>query len=1052
LNAFRKWCAVKIVYRDEGESRAYHQEFRGLRRYDELSGTSVSLMPVKSVGQDPEGRYFYYAMELADDATTRAPLPMPDMEGRDFERCLAMAAEFRPWTLSEELRRRGRLTPEECVEHGIELAGALETIHAGGLVHRDVKPSNIIFVQGRPKLADVGLVASTDASLRSLAGTSGFVPLYGAGTESGDVFALGKVLYLMATGRAVEEFPGEAEDLAELGEEKRRAWAELRAVYDRASDTVPDDRHSSARELREELQLLRRNESVLRLRQLEEERVVLQEQGRRQRLRNRIVAVMGLTILLAVSGVFSLKTMRDRAAHEALLLELELMQLSRMQERREGWSADGWESAQRAVRLRSDDRVLSHAVAVLSGLDARHIGYWRDVEATAAAVSDRGEILLAGRGINRSMLILNQTNRFELAVAGEGKVTWSGDGFPLILLEEEGACVVRGAECGTIRGSFALRPGERVNVLKGPALALSADGRMAAASLVDAEGERRVVLWSVEDGKVLGSEEGWHATALAFSGDGEWLAAGNTLGKIKLFSLRPFRDHTTLRSGLPPNPITALAFGRDRKTRRTEAGPGMPWILAAGDLGTGIVVWDLSIESPRAYCRGSTWNVQSLAFHPDGQTLASAGRNGVMIWDAMTGGILLALNRSCTGDARALAFDPSGRYLVAGTTAEHQFGEVSVWELEWHRGIQQLRGLTTVVRKTWFSPDNRLVGALSDEWLLALWDTGTGQLNRLMEVEPGQHADSAGCAMDPVRRHLAFAAGTQATLYDLDTGAWQGSWRVPAGQLDELRYDSAGRLWLVQLERQDGDSGHWMWQVYELIEGGAVRHLRGQTDLSYSTVSFALPMLGDGLFLVTRDLGTLRNDLMRICLDTGQVRWRVPTQLDWSWLRLRVDMTGRWLTSETGRSPSTTGLFDGQTGHLLEELSRHCLAVSTSGGLRVIPDDNQRSLFIENTITGGRALVGFDGRWNSDTVLFSPDERWVAAGNDSGTVLLADIEEVRLRLEGLRARSPILEPVPGTSQGSRPGNGAAATGLALAGGGAEWGRLGFEVQRPSVWR
>jgi hypothetical protein len=67
------------------------------------------------------------------------------------------------------------------------------------------------------------LVTAIDATMLSQVGTSGFVPLYGAGTESGDLFALGKVIYLMATGKAIYEFPAEAADLGQLGEEERRA-------------------------------------------------------------------------------------------------------------------------------------------------------------------------------------------------------------------------------------------------------------------------------------------------------------------------------------------------------------------------------------------------------------------------------------------------------------------------------------------------------------------------------------------------------------------------------------------------------------------------------------------------------------------------------------------------------------------------------------------------------------------------------------------------------------------------------------------------------------
>ena len=52
-----------------------------------------------------------------------------------------------------------RLPVRECVRIGIELSDALEFLHQQGLTHRDIKPQNVIFVKGQPKLADVGLTA-----------------------------------------------------------------------------------------------------------------------------------------------------------------------------------------------------------------------------------------------------------------------------------------------------------------------------------------------------------------------------------------------------------------------------------------------------------------------------------------------------------------------------------------------------------------------------------------------------------------------------------------------------------------------------------------------------------------------------------------------------------------------------------------------------------------------------------------------------------------------------------------------------------------------------
>lgn len=98
----------------------------------------------------------------------------------------SLAAPYRPRTLRSELDARGRLPVAEVVALGVQLCGALGHIHRSGLVHRDVKPSNVIFVQGLPKLADLGLVATADEA-RSFVGTEGFIPPEGPGTIQADL-------------------------------------------------------------------------------------------------------------------------------------------------------------------------------------------------------------------------------------------------------------------------------------------------------------------------------------------------------------------------------------------------------------------------------------------------------------------------------------------------------------------------------------------------------------------------------------------------------------------------------------------------------------------------------------------------------------------------------------------------------------------------------------------------------------------------------------------------------------------------------------------------
>ena len=150
---------------------------------------------------------------------------------------------YTPRTLKSDLLFHGRLPFEECVRIGLALATALEHLHDNGLVHRDVKPSNIIFVNGVPKLADIGLVTGVDAT-RSYVGTEGFAAPEGPGTPQADLYSLGKVLYEIATGKDRQEFPELPTQLRELPD--REGLMELNAVIARACRHDPKDRYASA--------------------------------------------------------------------------------------------------------------------------------------------------------------------------------------------------------------------------------------------------------------------------------------------------------------------------------------------------------------------------------------------------------------------------------------------------------------------------------------------------------------------------------------------------------------------------------------------------------------------------------------------------------------------------------------------------------------------------------------------------------------------------------------------------------------------------------------
>ena len=178
----------KIVIKVVSSMHRSDRELEGLRNYMQVSGKHPNLLKVLHIGEIEDG--FYYIMEAADDC------------GRD--------GEYQPSTLGNLFKIRHRFSPEDAIAITRGLLGGIKVMHQANLIHRDIKPDNIIFVNGVPKLSDPGLVIEVGETA-SFAGTPGFLPpeaLNGeANTQEGDLYALGKVFYCMVTGNPPKQYP-----------------------------------------------------------------------------------------------------------------------------------------------------------------------------------------------------------------------------------------------------------------------------------------------------------------------------------------------------------------------------------------------------------------------------------------------------------------------------------------------------------------------------------------------------------------------------------------------------------------------------------------------------------------------------------------------------------------------------------------------------------------------------------------------------------------------------------------------------------------------------
>ena len=171
--------------------------------------------------------------------------------------------------LRDRMRGEGRLSPQTAAGVGLQVAEALQAAHKRGIIHRDVKPRNILIDgSGHVKVADFGIARAVEATTIShpgdiLGSVKYMSPEQAAGEKVGpysDLYSLGVVLYEMLTGRVPFDVTTPADVVAERAKGPPSHPSEINPEVPEGIDTIvmkllatdPEDRYGSADELIED--------------------------------------------------------------------------------------------------------------------------------------------------------------------------------------------------------------------------------------------------------------------------------------------------------------------------------------------------------------------------------------------------------------------------------------------------------------------------------------------------------------------------------------------------------------------------------------------------------------------------------------------------------------------------------------------------------------------------------------------------------------------------------------------------------------------------------
>jgi WD40 repeat protein len=433
-----------------------------------------------------------------------------------------------------------------------------------------------------------------------------------------------------------------------------------------------------------------------------------------------------------------------------------------------------------------------------------------------------------------------------------------------------------------------------------------------------------------------------------------------------------FEDCDTFGAALEiPHILQGIMGGRTASSRVVAWSPDGEF-LASGSEDNSVRLWEVATGNEIRRFQGHESSILSIAFSPDGRTLASAS-NSVRLWEVATGNEIRRFQEP-ESSFESVAFSPDGKSLASGSDDK----SVRLWEVATGNEIRRFQGHENPISGVAFSPDGKALASGSGDNTVRLWEIATGNEIRRFQ---GHEGSVWSVAFSPDGKDLARSSSDNTVrLWEVATGneirrfqghedsVWSVAFSPDGKDLASASFDNSVRLW-------------------EVATGNEIRRFKGH-ESSFWSAAFS----PDGRVLASSSL----DDTVRL--------WEVATGTEirrfqghkYSVLSAAFSPDGRALSSTS--EDNSVRLWEVATGNEIRRFQGHKNPVAFSpdgNALASASEDNTVRLW---EVATGNEIRRFRGHENPLlSVAFSPDGKDLASSSGNSVRLwkVANGNEIR---------------------------------------------------------